>query len=151
MLTKTIAIIAEKEEYPLELLQVLAKQELQLLFVSSDQETNLRLIRQFDQLETVAEVDFISCEREGCWEADLIILYKPAKFLSTIIERIREVAIQKTILVISERNTQKNDLNIQELLPHSKVIDLELAELQNGILNTYFAVEEKKISDTLGY
>lgn len=151
MWTKTIAILGEQEQYPLELLKILGKQEFQLLFVSSNQETNSRLIKQFDQLETTAEVDFISCEKEGCWEADLIILYKPAKLLSTIIERIREVAIQKTILVISESSTQKNDLNLKDLLPHSRVIDVELAELQNGLLNTYFGIEEKKISNTLGY
>src|SRR5690606_7402088 len=151
MWTKTIAILGEQEQYPLELLKILGKQEFQLLFVSSNQETNSRLIRQFDQLETTAEVDFISCAKEGCWEADLIILYKPAKLLSTIIERIREVAIQETILVISESSTQKNDLSLKDLLPHSRVIDVELAELQNGLLDTYFVIEEKKISNTLGY
>lgn len=147
MMTKTIAIIGEYEGFSTTLLKTLAEQNLQLLFVSEDQEKNVKLIKQFEQFETVAEVEFISCEKEGCWEADVIILYKPSMISSAVVERIREVATQKTVLVID--NTPASKLNFKELLPHSKVIEVELTELQDGVLNTYFGIGEQKVSDTL--
>lgn len=147
MLTKTIAILTKQEDSPLELLKVLAGQKLQLLVVSSNQERNLRLIKQFEQLDSEAELDFISCEKEGCWEADVIILYQVAEFPSAIIERIREVATQKTVLVVSQGHAQSEGLDFKELLPHSRVIAVALAELQEGNINSYFEYGEQSITE----
>lgn len=151
MLTKTIAILTGQEECPLELLKVLGEQKLQLLFVCSDQQRKLRLTKQFEELDTQAELDFISCEKEGCWEADVIILYQPAEFSSEIIERIREVATQKTVLVVSQGQSKKDTHNFEALLPHSKVIAIELAELSDGNINSYFELTEHRISEISGH
>ena len=149
MLTKTITIIGELEEFSTALLKILAEQDLQLLFVSTDQEKNVKLQKQFEQFKTVAEVEFRSSEKEGCWEADVIILYKPSMISTAIIERIKGVATQKTVLVID--NIQENKGNFKELLPHSKVIEVELTALQEICLTTYLGIRKSEFPETTGY
>lgn len=146
MLTKTITIIGELKEFSIALLKILAEQDLQLLFVSTDQEKNVKLQKQFEQFKTVAEVEFRSSEKEGCWEADVIILYKPSMLSTAVTERIKAVATQKTVLVID--NIQESKVNFKELLPHSKVIEVELTAIQDACLTTYLGVRKKGFPET---
>lgn len=146
MKPKTITIIGEHENFPQILLEDLIAQDLQLLFISAGQQKDARFIEKFDELETLAELEFISCEKQACWEADVIILYNPSVIQSKILERIREVATQKTILIIS---TQSTTINFKALLPHSKVIEIQEKEIKEDTLNTYFSLGEKKVSTPL--
>lgn len=138
MLTKTIAIITGEEAYPQILLKALSELKLQLLFVSPDSEAKRRLLRQLAKFDMMAELAFISCERDGCWQADVILLYETSNLSTKVVERIREVATQKTILVIYQGYPKKMCHGLKELLPNSRVIEVELATLRDGGLNTYF-------------
>src|SRR5690606_40985882 len=59
MKPKTITIIGEYENFPQILLEDLIAQDLQLLFISAGQQKDARFIEKFDELETLAELEFI--------------------------------------------------------------------------------------------
>lgn len=124
---RTIAIIGEKGKFCPALAEKLAQQNLHLLFISNDEEQNEQIKRQFEKKDHAAKIEFIQCEKEGCWEADVIAFTHPEKISSQLIHRIREVATQKIILIISEEKRAGNneyETNFEDLLPHSRVVYL---------------------------
>jgi hypothetical protein len=74
------------------------------------------------------DVEVIDCVKEGCWEADMIVLAGEgtgAKFL----DKIREVATQKIVLLLMAENEQEKERiisQIREALPFSKVVTADL-------------------------
>lgn len=122
---RTIVIIGEKGRFCPALAEKLAQQNLHLLFISNDEEQKVQLQKQFKNKKHVAEIEFIHCEKEGCWEADIIALTQPDKIDPQLIRRIKNVATQKLVLIISEEyNIKSNEHNFKELLPNSRVVDL---------------------------
>ena len=121
MVEKTIAILGDTGEFPPTLIDVLAKQDLRLLYVSENEEKNVALKNRLNNLEVLAEVEFLSCEREGCWEADIIAFTQPDNISPGLVEKIKEVAIQKIVLVVSGR---KESANLDALFPYSKIVEV---------------------------
>lgn len=142
MLTKTIAILGEYDQQLIPLLRGLAEHNLQLLFVSHSNEKNVELIEQFDKFESDSELEIYGCEKDGCWEADIIIVYKPQETLINIIQKIKEVSTQKTVLVIQP----SIEFNFKELLPHSRVIELGLDDLRFEDLKDLLIFGDPKFS-----
>lgn len=126
MVTKTIAILAENGEISSELLKVLGKSNLRLLFVAEDEENKNQLVEVLQPLELKAEVDFTSCEKEGCWEADMIVLVDPDISSASLVEKIKEVATQKIVLVATEGKALNDEPDLRESLPWSKVVEIKL-------------------------
>lgn len=126
MVKKTIAILGNSGKFPLEWMEVLMKQDLRLLFISEDEAKNVEVKNHLDKLNSVAEVEFSSCEREVCWEADIIAITHSNNISTDLIQRIKEVATQKIVLVISEINDLSEHHDLVELLPNSKVIETKL-------------------------
>lgn len=119
---KTMAILGDTGEFPPVLMEILVKQDLRLLFVSEDEAKNEKVRKQLEPLKAAAEIEFKSCEREGCWEADIILLTRPEKVSSALVEKIKEVATQKIVLVVSEDLNQPDKPEFEKLLPYSKVV-----------------------------
>jgi predicted dinucleotide-binding enzyme len=129
---KTIAIIGATGSMGSAIAKALsANSNYRLLLMSGDQN---KLVAQKLQLEkSGAEVYALSCAREASWEADIIIVATPYEAEKEVAEKIREVAIGKIVISIS------NPLNkaycelvlspdtsaaeeLQKLLPNSKVV-----------------------------
>ena len=119
---KTMTILGDTGDFFPEVMEVLMKQDLRLLFVSEDETRNSNLKSRLEQTETVAEVEFTSCERDGCWEADIIVITQPEKISSDLLERIKEVATQKIVLAVYENKKKLDNSILQLVLPHSKVV-----------------------------
>lgn len=155
MVTKTMAILADTGEFPPALIEVLAMQDLRLLFISENEAKKQKLIEELKHLKTAAEVDFTSCEREGCWEADMIVLYKPDIASSSLIQKIKEVATQKIVLVISKANKQFDKPDLRKMLPNSKLVEIDFNLHQKGITLCSGDIEAKaeihKIFEASGY
>ena len=66
----------------------------------------------------------MNCAREGCWEADLILLATAPFKESAIANAIREVAIQKMGISVKKVDNYENMSckKLEKLLPHSKVV-----------------------------
>ena len=125
MVRKTIAVIGTVEGEALILLEALARQKLRLLVVSGQQEANLQAKEHLEMAGGAAEIEFISCEREGCWEADMIMVAPAAELTPSLLEKIRTVATQKPVLRISEDKTQYEE-SLKDLLPHARVVELKV-------------------------
>lgn len=121
---KTMAILGGPGEFPPILMEILVMQDLRLLFVSEDEAKNEMVRKQLEPLKTTAEIEFISCEREGCWEADIIAVTRPENISSALVEKIKEVATQKIVLVLSEDGDRADKPEIDKLLPYSKVVEI---------------------------
>ena len=133
---KTVAVIGETEEFCPALAKAAVQQDLRLLFISRDEKRISALREELGELPKSAEVEFITCEKEGCWEADVIAFTDTAVIESNILKRIRQVATQKVVLVISHEPVEPSQLNYRALLPHSKVVELRLKDEEFVLLGT---------------
>ena len=126
MVTKTIAVIGDTGKFRPSLVKMAAEQQLRLLFVSHDVAQNEAAQEELKHLATSAEIEFIHCEKEGCWEADMIAFTYPETIDPKLLARIKDVATQKIVLVVSDRDMQTQKEDFQELLPHSQVVNLKI-------------------------
>lgn len=133
---KTVAVIGETGEFCPALAKAAVQQDLRLLFISRDNEKVSALKKQLGHLQRTAEVEFITCEREGCWEADVIAFTDTVVIDPGLLKRIRQVATQKLVLVISHEPVEPSKLNYRALLPHSKVVELRLKDEEFVLLGT---------------
>ncbi|MCM4161235.1 hypothetical protein FHG64_03050 [Antarcticibacterium flavum] len=136
---RTIAIIGDTGNFCPALAKQLAGKNVRLLFVSNDEEKELALKNRLDSANPPAEVDFTTCEKEGCWEADVIAFTHPETIEQGLIEKIKEVATQKIVLILSHEEDcpiLKDKVNFEELLPHSMVVKvvLNIEKMQVGLL-----------------
>ena len=122
---KTTAIIGDKGDIISALAEVLLNQDLRLLFVCENEAKKLEIKRQLKDLNVTGEVEFLSCERDGCWEADMIVLTNPDTSSTSLVEKIKEVATQKIVMVVSDAGIKEKP-DLQELLPCSKVVEIRL-------------------------
>lgn len=72
-----------------------------------------------------ADVEVVSCAREGCWQADVIMLHSGMKDEDGLWTKIREVANQKIMVIVSEdiattSSLMKERAAFQQLLPHAE-------------------------------
>ncbi|WP_029034760.1 hypothetical protein [Salinimicrobium terrae] len=125
---KTVAIIGDTGEFCPALTKAAVQQDFRLLFISRDEQRYSALKEQLGIPEQTAEIEFITCEKEGCWEADVIAFTDTMVVDPGLLKRIKQVATQKIVLVISHEPVEPLNLNFRELLPHSKVVDLRLKD-----------------------
>ena len=69
---KTIAFIGDSGKFCPALTEELTQQDLRLLFVSAEEEKNIRIKEAMGYLNPSADIEFNNYETEGCWEADII-------------------------------------------------------------------------------
>ena len=131
MVEKTIAILADTGEFPAALMEAFAMQDLRLLYVSENEENNVAFKNRLDNLKILVEVEFLSCEREGCWEADIIAFTQPDNISPTLAEKIKEVATQKIVLVVSGESKSGN---FSALFPNSKVVEVVVNSQGKGFM-----------------
>lgn len=78
------------------------------------------------QEEILSDVEIIDCAKEACWEADIIALFGPENIKRGLIQQIKEVATQKTVVAFNEIHGTASAISngystLRQLLPHSKV------------------------------
>lgn len=119
---KTIAVIASTNEKAVAVVNKLSLENCRLLLISKEANQSVKLSKSIHAVHPNAELDVIDCMKEGCWEADIIILYIPYQEEKAVAALIKEVAIQKIVVSFSEnRNAFEND-RLQKLLKYSKIV-----------------------------
>ena|SRR5690606_22707791 len=131
-----MAILGDSGKFSPEMIDMLMKQDLRLLFISENDTKHIELREQLGSVNTTAEIEFTSCEREGCWEADIITLGPEENFSTALIQKIKEVATQKIVLEISEMNNTTERSDLKELLPYSKVIKIQIDHAKQEFMVT---------------
>lgn len=126
---ETIAFIGEADEICGELIQKLAASNYPLVLVSKGR-------GHFEDLSTKilndirgADVEAISCEREGCWEADIVVFNRLRAGDLQLAEKIREVTNQKILVCLlnteDQLSTSKEDVKtFREMLPNAQWVEV---------------------------
>lgn len=126
MATKgTIALIASTLERTIAIVNKLSVKNYRLLLVSKYENEFDEFSQKIQIDHPGMEVDVITCMKDGCWEADIIILDVPPTEQREVAAMIMEVATQK--LVINFSNDYRltfDENNLQKLLKHSKVVNV---------------------------
>ena len=104
----------------------LSESSYRLLLVSNEINHKSQIVQNIKQNNLNAEVEIVDCAKEGCWEADIIVLAIPSHELKKVIEKINEVVMQKIVLIISDEKESLFSFNktqeLQQLLPYSKIV-----------------------------
>ena len=112
---KTIAILGLKKGTEKAFLDELANNN-RLLIVSEDINDCAKASDYISQTRTDYEVELVNCPKDGCWEADIIMIWNPSQFNPTELLRLQSVAIQKIVLMVLEEKI------IPPPFPHSKIV-----------------------------
>ena len=130
---KTIAIIGATGDMGSALAKALVNSNYRLLLMSRDESKLRKFSACLKEKTPAAEVAVIDCEKEACWEADIILLAVPYGAEKEVAGKIRAVATQKVIIDVSNPLNQSYDHlitetdtsaaeELQKALPNSKVV-----------------------------
>lgn len=130
MATKeTIALVVNAKEVCAELIRGIVVAQFRLLLVTENEPLLNSVVVDIREGHPDADIEIIPCVKEGCWEADIIVLVGEDDYKDSLIKRISEVSTQKIVVGISMENlnangssTEMGDLKLQ--LPHSKIVQL---------------------------
>lgn len=95
-----------------------------LLLISNDVANLTRISEGILSGRSDAEIDVIECVKDGCWEADVIILAVNNSEERFVAQLMKEVATQKIVVNIS--NDTDSEEGLQQFLPYSKVVNVVL-------------------------
>jgi predicted dinucleotide-binding enzyme len=140
VMKKTIAIIGL--EFPLAsaLAQQMSLINYPLLLINHNPIISEELCSAILSKNAQAQVEALSCEYEGCWEADIIILATDPLIQASVATKIKEVVTGKIVVSISSHKEVNNKL--ESLLPYSKIVE---AIYSNISLNTSDKISLKEI------
>ena len=130
---KTIAIIGASWDMGSAFAKALANSNYRLLLMSRDKNKVGKLSAYLKGKNPTAEIEVIECEKEACWEADIILLAVPYRVEKEVAEKIREVTTQKVVIDVSNPLNESYDHlitapgtsaaeELQKALPNSKVV-----------------------------
>jgi predicted dinucleotide-binding enzyme len=117
---KTIAIVGATEKNGKEIVMKLASIPYRLLLISNELTELDRLKNDLSLKHPHAETEALDCIKDGCWEADIIILTVAPEAKREVAERIKEVATQK--IVVNVFNSKDNSPELKKILPYSKLV-----------------------------
>jgi len=123
---KTIAIIGEIQGKEKILLQLV--KNYRLLWITKEEDPYFDLSQSLIRELPEAELEIFACAKEGCWEADIIFLEVHGIEME-LIEKIREVATQKIVVVLGMADDSvpaivNKLLLVQEGFPYSKIVEV---------------------------
>lgn len=100
-----------------------------------------------------ADIEIASCLKDGCWEADVIILSSEIISDKQALRNIKEVATQKQVICLSEVNNSEEFYKLKQLLPNSKIalVQLNPKMKKSWILMTSEGAEFKKLLEEINY
>lgn len=117
---KSIAIVGATEKIGEEIATQFMNSNYSLLLISNNKDRLNYLAKKMADKKSKAEINFIECVKDGCWEADIIILAVPHDEEKKVAEIMKEVATQKIVVDIS--NEENACMKLQEILPYSKLV-----------------------------
>lgn len=100
-----------------------------------------------------AEIEFVSCLKDSCWEADVIILSSELSNDYQALRNIQEVATQKLVIFLSEESNSKQLKKLEQFLPHSKLamVKLNSEKKETTLLSFPAEVELRNLFEEINY
>ena len=118
----TIAVIASTKEKAKAIVQKISKKNCRILLVSKHENEYVQLKTEIQSEYPGMELDTIDCMKDGCWEADVIMMDVSEDEKKEVAEMIKEVATQKVVISFSDSEKDGFEESLQKLLNHSRVI-----------------------------
>jgi hypothetical protein len=119
----TAAIIASDADKALEVVNVVWLQDHRVLLVAKYPGQMAQASQAIQGEYPDADVEVMDCMKEGCWEADLILLNIEDEEEGTVADLIRDVAIQKPVVrLIADTGAPQMAIRLQQLMVHAKVV-----------------------------
>jgi len=143
---KTVAIIGATEESGAAIVNKFTGSSYRLLLVEDEINQLSQIARSIKRNHLHAEVEIVDCAKEGCWQADIIVLAISFHAIKKVIEKISEVATQKIVLFISNEYDESNTTELQHLLPHSRIVTA-LFDSHSG--ETFIESNDEEASKTI--
>ena len=119
---KTIAIIASTNERATAIVNNISIANYHLLLLSKYPHQLHQLSVALESAHTGAEFEIVDCMKDGCWEADIIILDVPKEEEKVVAELIKEVSVQKIVVRFSQSESEFETDELQNLLKYSKLV-----------------------------
>lgn len=117
---KSIAIVGATENIGEKITMRFMKSNYSLLLISNNKDKLDYLAKKVAEKKPKAEINSMECVKDGCWEADIIILAVPAFEEGEVAKLMKEVATQKIVVDVSNEENACGEL--QKILPYSKVV-----------------------------
>ncbi|MEO9003362.1 MAG: NAD(P)-binding domain-containing protein [Ginsengibacter sp.] len=119
---KTIAIVGATEIKGMEIAFLFTENGYRLLLISNNTEKLSHLSESITAGSPNTEIDTLECVKDGCWEADVIILAVTCSEEYLVAGLIKEVATQKIVVSVSNERNLHEDL--QQILPYSRLVKI---------------------------
>lgn len=120
---KTIAILGIEKGLEKAFLDQLANDN-RLLIISSKPGDCGQVSDYLSQNRFKEQAELVECPKDGCWEADIIMLWHPENQSVEELSKLQEVATQKIVLLIIEKEAS-GKVHIPSF-PHSKIVKLNI-------------------------
>ncbi|KAA9040945.1 hypothetical protein FW778_02590 [Ginsengibacter hankyongi] len=120
---KTIAVIASTNERATVVVKNISIANYHLLLLSKYPNQFEQLSVSLQSAHTGPEFEIVDCMKDGCWEADIIILNIPQEEEKAVGELIREVSVQKIVVSFSQGKNQFESDALQNKLKYSKIVN----------------------------
>ena len=119
---KTIAIVGATEKNGKEIIAKFASAPYRLLLISNEANELEQLGTDITAKYPGIDIETLDCIKDGCWEADIIILAVPQEKILEIATKFKEVATQK--IVIEMWSNENNSKELKKILPYSKLVSI---------------------------
>ncbi|MEO7313938.1 MAG: hypothetical protein ABIW47_02045 [Ginsengibacter sp.] len=129
---KIIAIVGATEEKGIDLFHKTAKSESRFLLVSGEKEKLGTLINEYAISHPHTETEVSDCVKNGCWEADIIIIAVSDFDEEERFGLMKEVATQKIVVTLSDNYDYIK--KIHQKLPFSKLVNVDSSNAENLII-----------------
>lgn len=134
---ETIAFIGEIGHTNQRLLYKLAEKGYPLVLVNKPAYTNDLFFTSLLKDIPGADIEIVHCEKECCWQADIILLQDAFAFDKEMMEKIACVAVQKILVrwIVDAEDIKSQDRNISiaRQFPNSRWVWAILSETNNAI------------------
>ncbi|MEO8961738.1 MAG: NAD(P)-binding domain-containing protein [Ginsengibacter sp.] len=119
---KTIAIIGATEIKGMEIAFRIADNGYSLLLISKNTQELSHLSESIAARNPAGEINVLECVKDGCWEADVIIVAVACSEEKLVAQMMKEVATQKIVVSISDERNLHEEL--QQILPYSRLVNI---------------------------
>lgn len=143
----TVAIIGAPGSLGILIAKDLSEYYRLLLMDDNDQSGLKALQSAILELDGDNEVDVLDCCKDASWEADIIVIAVSVDKQSEIAIKIKEVATQKVVISISSQII--SELDLQTLLPHSKVISFFIGADHQQIYDIHKIINASRVSNRI--
>lgn len=128
LVKETIAIIGSANKSCKELCNRLAIAHYPLVFVTKERASLALLAHQISTGIPHADISTVDCAKEGCWQADIVILCSFQEDYPELLQKIASVTTQKILVIFSEKKAaelcQENFNTFRAALPNTAIVSL---------------------------